>query len=270
MRYKIILLVTSALIATGCDRAAEGQSVAVINGEEITSSELNGELGLANIAPSFDKKTATSQVLQAMIDRRLLAQQARSDGLDRSPEFLSRQRRATEDLLISMLAARKLKSTKLPTPAETASFQASRPEMFGRRENWSLEQIQFETPSDPKITAQIMGSRTLSTLAEILGKNGVRYSKATTQVNSAIVPHEMYQKIAALPPGEIFIVPAGAQSVANVIVSREPAPLGDAATRPVAVAALRQAQGAKLMEGTLKDLRTKAKIEYKEGFAPKK
>jgi len=270
VRYKIILLITTALIATGCDRTAEGQSVAVVNGEEITSSELNGELGMANIAPSLDKTAATSQVLQAMIDRRLLAQQARADGLDRSPEYLSRQRRTTEDLLISMLAARKLKTTKLPTATETSSFQASRPEIFGKRETWSLEQIQYETPSDPKINSQIMASKSLSALAEVLGKNGVRYSKAKSRVSSAVVPQEMYRKIVALPPGEIFIVPAGAQSVANVIVSREPAPLSDSAARPVAVAALRQTQGAKLMEGTLKDLRDKAKIEYKQGFAPKK
>ena len=114
VRYRIAILLSTALIVAGCDRKAEGQSVAIVNGEEITSSELNGEIALANLPATLDKKAATSRILQAMVDRRLLAQQARTDGLDKSPEFISRQRRATEDLLLNMLASRKLNTTKLP------------------------------------------------------------------------------------------------------------------------------------------------------------
>ena len=269
MRYRIFIL-AAALFVSSCDRKAEGQSVAVVNGEEITSSELNAELGMARIPPGLDKKEATSRLLQSMIDRRLLSQQARTDGLDRSPEFLTRQRRATEDLLIGMLAQRKLNTAKLPSPNEVASFEASRPEMFAQRELWNLEQLQYATPTDPGVVKQIAAARSLEALAEILTANGVEFKRSKARLNSATVPHGMYEQIAALPAGEPFIVPIGSQSVASLIVSKEPVPLTGEASRPVAVAAMRRAEGAKLMEGQLKDLRTKAKIEYKEGFAPKK
>lgn len=269
MRYQMIILLSTALMASGCDRKAEGQSVAVVNGEEITSSELNGELALANLPPGMDKKSATSRILQAMIDRRLLAQQARTDGLDRSPEFLSRQRRATEDLLINMLASRKLNTTKLPSGSEIGNFEASRPELFGQREIWNIEQIQYTTPTDPQVTKQIMAATTLQGLAQILDANDVQYAKSKARISSAVVPHAIYAKIVALKPGEIFVVPAGQRSVANVIVSKEPTPLTGDATRPVAVAALRREQGAKSMEAQLKELRAKAKIDYKAEFKPK-
>lgn len=269
MKYQVFIL-AAALFVSSCDRKAEGQSVAVVNGEEITSSELNAELGMARLPPGLDKKTATAQMLQAMIDRRLLAQQARVDGLDRSPEFITRHRRATEDLLIGMLAQRKLNSAKLPSPNEVASFEASRPEMFAQRELWNLEQIQYATPTDPNVLKQIADAHSLAALAEVLTANGVEFTRGKTRLNSATVPHNLYEKIVALPASEPFIVPVGSRTVANVIVSKEPAPLAGDASRPVAVAAMRRAQGAKLMESQVKELRAKAKIDYKEGFAPKK
>jgi peptidyl-prolyl cis-trans isomerase C len=268
VRYRILML-AAALAISSCDRKPEGQSVAVVNGEEITSSELNAELGMSKLAPGMDKKAATSQLLQAMIDRRLLAQQARADGLDRSPEFLSRQRRATEDLLIGMLAKRKLNSSKLPSPNEVASFQATRPELFAQRELWNIEQLQYETPKDPNVMSQIAATHSLDALAQVLTTNGIDFTRSKARVSSAIVPHEMYEKIVALPANEPFVIPVGSRSVANAIVSKEPTPLTEDASRPVAVAAMRKAQGAKVMENQLRDLRAKAKIDYKAGFAPK-
>ena len=100
--------------ASACAKKAEGQTVAIVNGEEITAAELNAELANAKIGEGADKAEARSRVLQAMIDRRLLAQQAKADGIDKTPEFLNRQRRATEDLLISMLASRQIDTAKLP------------------------------------------------------------------------------------------------------------------------------------------------------------
>ena len=269
MRYRIFVL-AAALIVSGCDRKAEGQSVAVVNGEEITASELNSELGMARLPPGLDKPTATTQMLQAMIDRRLLAQQARADGLDRSPEFVTRQRRATEDLLIGMLAQRKLNTAKLPSPNEVASFEASRPEQFAQREFWNIEQLQYATPTNPGVIKQIAEAHSLEAIAEVLTASGTEFRRTKVRLNSATVPHAVYEKILALPATEPFIIPAGSRSVANVIVSKEPAPLTGEASRPVAVAAMRREQGTKLMEGQVKELRAKAKIEYKEGFAPKK
>ena len=49
MRAKIVLAVGLALMASACDKKAEGQTVAIVNGEEITAAELNAELASANV-----------------------------------------------------------------------------------------------------------------------------------------------------------------------------------------------------------------------------
>jgi hypothetical protein len=80
----------------------------------------------------------------------------------------------------------------------------------------------------------------------------------------------MYPQLAALGNGEPFIVPNGNRSVASAIVSREPSPLTGPPARTEAVNMLRRQNSSQSMQQRLKDLRTSAKIEYKEGFAAPK
>ena len=43
--------------------------------------------------PALDPKQARAAELQKLVDRKLLVQQAKEDGLDKSPEFINQQRR---------------------------------------------------------------------------------------------------------------------------------------------------------------------------------
>lgn len=270
MRHRTLLIASAALLFSGCDRKAGGQTVAVVNGEEITTSDLNSELQQVNIPAGMDKKVATSKVLDALIDRRLLEQQARSEGIDKSPEFLSRQRRATEQLLIAMYAQRKMKTSELPSPSEVESFQASRPEMFAKREDWTINQLLYTTPTDPRVLEQIHGTHSLDALAQVLTAAGIPFTKSQKKISSASVPHELYVKLQSAPAGEPFVVPVGERSIANGIAAREPSPVPADQARPLAVQQMRQEQGSKKMATQIKDLRAKAKIDYKEGFKPAK
>ena len=62
MRSKIILAAAVALTITACNKKAEGQTVAVVNGEEITAAELNAELAASRIPEGMNKDQARSRV----------------------------------------------------------------------------------------------------------------------------------------------------------------------------------------------------------------
>ena len=128
------MIAAGLVTLAACNNKAEGQTVAIVNGEEITLSELNFELGLANVPPGTDKAAARSQVLQSLIDRRLLTIQAKQEGVDTTPDFVSRKRRSEDELLISMLSAQRFKSVALPSARETDAFIASHPAMFANRQ----------------------------------------------------------------------------------------------------------------------------------------
>ena len=270
VRSKLVLAVGLALLASACNKKAEGQTVAVVNGEEITAAELNAELGSAKIPEGADKNQVRARLLQTMIDRRLLAQQAKTDGLDKTPEYLNRQRKMTEDVLISMLAAPQIDTAQLPANSEIERFQASHPWMFAQREQWNLEQLRFALPANAAVKAKLDQAKSLDELSKALTDSGITFNRQKNRLDTAVIPQNIYGQLATLRAGEPFIIPVGGQAVASVIVSREPTPLIGEQAKPIAVAAMRREQAAKLMQNRLSALRQTAKIEYKEGYAPPK
>lgn len=268
VRSTILFGIGLALAVSACDKKAEGQTVAIVNGEEITAAELNAELAGAGNQAGSDKDATRSRILQAMIDRRLLAQQARADGVDKSPEFLNRQRKMTEDLLISMLAARQIDTAQLPSDQEIQRFEASRPQMFANREHWNLDQLRFQMPTDPAVKAKLAEAKTLEAVAQVLTEAGVNFVRQKNRLDTALIPQNLYGQLATAAGNEPFIIPVGNLAVASMVVSREPAPVTGEQAKPMAVAAMRREQAATLMQNRLKTVRQTAKIEYKEGFAP--
>ena len=270
MKYRIVTLAAGIIALAACNHKAEGQTVAVVNGQEITLSELNFELGLANIPEGSDKSATRSQILQSMIDRRLLAAQARQDGIDTTPDFISRKRRGEEDLLISMALMRRLKSAQVPSARETDAYVASHPAMFANRELWDLAQVQYQAPKDAAIQSEIEKTHAFANLLTILQKHGIAGVQQKNRLDTAVVPAELFQKISSLPQGEPFIVRVGDRAIASVIVAREAKSVVGDQARPIAANALRKEQGAKDMANRVSGLRKAAKIDYKPGFAPPK
>ena len=270
VRSRFVLAVSLALLASACNKKAEGQTVAVVNGEEITAAELNAELASAKVPDGADKAAIRSRILERMIDRRLIAQQAKTDGIDKSPEFLNRQRKATEDLLLTMFASRQIDTAQLPAASEVEKFQAARPWMFANREQWNLDQIRFELPTDPAVRQKLEGAKSLADVEKVLTDAGITFTRQKNRLDTALVPQNIYAQINKAASGEPFIIPVGNQAVASVIVSREPAALTGEQARPIAVAQMRREQAAKLLQDRLKSVRQTAKIEYGKDYAPKK
>lgn len=259
-----ILLATSA-----CNKEATGQSVAVVNGEEISESELNEELAAANVPESADKKEVLPQLLQRIVERRLVAQKAAEEGIDRSPEYLSRQRRMNEQLLIGLYTQRQADSLKAPTPAEVQGFISSSPNVFQQRQILTLDQLSFERPADMSILQQLQNDHSLDAVSSTLTRLGIPFTKGNGRLDTATVPAQLAQQITGLPPGEPFVTPAGNRVIVSVITGRADAPLNQEEARRVATEAVRRQKLQELVEGQVKELRNTAQITYQPGYEPK-
>ncbi len=270
MNQRFVLAIVIALASTSCQRKAEGQTVAIVNNEEITAADLNAELSSGGAALTGTTKDARSIALQRLVDRRLLAQQAKSDGLDKSPEFLNQQRRMNEDLLINMMVSRHINTAQIPSSDEINRYEAGRPEMFANREIWTLEQILYPLPKNPEVVAKLGAAKTLDEVTQTLTANGIQFTRNTKKIDTVVFPHNIYAQIVAVKPGEPFIVPGSDRAVANVISAREPAPLTGDQARQIALSAMRREQQDKFILDRVKNLKATAKIQYQPGFAPPK
>lgn len=268
MKKRVILALTTVAVLSGCQKKAEGQAVAIVNDEEITAVDLNNELRNANIPDTANKDEARNAMLQRLIDRRVLVQQARKDELDKTPEFLTQQRQMTDNLLINLLLSRQMNTAQLPTADAIAKFEASRPGAFANRQVWTLDQIIYPTVKDPAILKRIAETTSFGALQQVLTSAGVKYDRASRQLDTAMFPNEIYSRVNALPAGMPFVVPGGDRTVASVITQRQPAPRSGAESRPMVLNMMRNEQGQKVLQDKVKAARTAAKIEYQKGYAP--
>jgi peptidyl-prolyl cis-trans isomerase C len=267
-RIALVTTVALGVALAGCSKKPTEQVVAVVNGEEISLPELNAELGNAQVPANVDKKLVQQQLLQRLVDRRLLAQSAKDQGLDRDPAFIVEQRRVNESLLVERLAKRTNDTIPVPTAAEIDKFIAGNPSLFNGRQLYNVDQIAFATPADPTRLKALEPAKTMAEVTAVLQQLGIQFQRANRVVDSATVPPEQMAKITALPKGEPFVVPSNGQVTVNVIVGSKAEPLPDTQARPMAVRALRSQALSKMGEQRLKEARAKAKIEYQDGFAP--
>lgn len=259
-----------AVLLSACSSKPEGQIVAVVNGEEISLSELNGELRGVNVPEGSDKKTIMRQILQSLIDRRLLAQAAKEQGLDRDPEYISMQRRASEQLLVQMYSRKASAGIKLPDAASLDKFMLENPAMFAQRTQLQLDQIVFDAPKTPGALKAFEKDKSLAEVRATAERLGLKIEAGKGGLDTATMPPEVMKQIEALPPGEPFIVPAGNKVVVSVITGRQPVVVASEQMRPAAAEALRRRQFAQLGEKRVKDARSQAKIEYQSGYEPAK
>lgn len=270
MRQYIIGTALLALALTSCQKKATGQTVAVVNGEEITASELNSELASEQSAAGADNKQARNAALENLISRKLLVQQARADGIDKSPEYLTQLRRGTDELLINMLISRRVSTAQIPTPDQINQFEASHPEAFTGREIWNLTQIIYPIPKDSTLLAKLNGAKSVDEVAQILTSAGIQFTRGERKVDTGVFPDPIYKQIVKLQPGEPFIANGADKAVASVITSRTPNPTPPEQARQVALTLMKREQTNQAVQDRVKGLRATAKIEYQPGFGPGK
>lgn len=259
----------SLLALSACQKKAEGQVVAIVNGEEITLTELNAEIAELNLPPSADKNVVRSRVLQRMVDRRLLVQAAKEAGLDRDPTYLTQERRMQEQLLVNMYGKKAMDTIRVPDAVMLDRFISTHPNAFADRKRLKLDQLVIDVPSNPQRLKELESAHTLADVATRLTSMGIAFQRSSGTLDTATIAPQVLQRINQLPAGEPFIVPNGGKLVINAIVGVEPVTLTTEQARQVAAQAMRNEELNKIGEQRLKEAKAKAKIEYQPGFEVK-
>lgn len=267
-RGMVALALGGALMLGACEAKPEGQVAAVVDGEEVTLTELNAELANARIPDNVDKKLVQRQALQRIIERKLLASAARKEGLDQSPDFIVRRQALEDSLLVQLLSQKVARGIKVPTNVDTDKFMAANPGMFANRVIYAVDQIRFATPARDDYLKQLAAAKSMDQVVAALDGLKIKYERGNVQVDSAQVPTPMLAQIQKIPAGEPFVVPMGNIVAVSLITGSKPAPLGGDQVRPAAANAVRNNELGQALQQRLKTERAQAKIEYQPGFSP--
>ena len=264
-----LALAGAAFIAiTACSSEPTGQVVAVVNGEEITQQELNAEIAELPAPPVGDKEAIRRQILQQIIDRRLMAQVAKEDGLDRDPMYVIRERRLKEELLVQMYGVKTADTVRVPDASSVKKYLADNPGKFSQRTAYLVDQISFDFPSDAKILKALEADKSLADVEETLKSFRIDYSKGANSMDSGNIPTPVLNQILSLPAGEPFIIPMQGKVVVSVITGRQPVPTTEQQASPMAAQTMRAESIGKVLRTRLDEAKAKANISYQDGLAP--
>lgn len=264
-----LALASAVLISlSACSGEPTGQVVAVVNGEEITQQELNAEISELPAPPVGDKEAIRRQVLQQIVDRRLIAQVAKEDGLDKDPMYITRQRRLNEELLVQMYGTKIADTVRVPDAASIKKYLADNPGKFSNRTAYLVDQISFDLPNDPSVLKALEADKSMADVEQTLKRFNVSYDTGKNTIDSMSIPTPALNQILALPPGEPFVVPTQGKIVVSVITGRQAVPTSEEDATPVAAQTMRAENLGKVLQTRLDEARTKATITYQEGLAP--
>jgi len=103
--------------------------------------------------------------------------------------------------------------------AQVASPPAAASAAPPGRITYLLEQI-VTGPLPPEMKPKMVPLHRLGDVEELLKREQIQFAWHRTEINSDQINPQLAQQIAALPPGEVFVVPAERGVTINVIVGR--------------------------------------------------
>jgi EpsD family peptidyl-prolyl cis-trans isomerase len=198
-RTKTALLAVSlfALVAACGETEAsvpDGQVVATIDGKDVTIHELNAEIGMIRAPAETPRKFLEQVALARVIERKMLATEARKLELDNRPQFLLSKVRAEEGLLVQALQA-DIQGNVPQTAREAAQkYIEENPQVFAERQLFSIDQIQFLRPDNLE-ALPLADAKTMGEVERVLVDADIQYRRAPQQVDTLTINPKLTTEI---------------------------------------------------------------------------
>jgi EpsD family peptidyl-prolyl cis-trans isomerase len=260
----------ATLLLAGCHKEPKGQVVAIVNGDEISMQELNAELQGVRIPDNVDRKVLRKEILERLIDRKLIVQKAKDQGVDKTPDYVAQKRRLDDNLLVSMLGQKIAQTVPVPDDRDINQYINDNPSLFAQRQRLLLDQLQFDAPKDVKRLLALRDAHSLDAVAAGLQQLGISFTRGKGVIDTGRLDPQLMKKINELPAGEPFILPSSGKFVASVIISRDTIGTPSDVARAVATEAVRRRALVKESQAQVVRARKEAEIQYQSGFEPTK
>lgn len=268
----VFLLAAIGLSACGGKKDDKpGQALASVNGEEITVLQLNEELQRAGVQAA-QQEAASKALLESLIDRQLLQNEAVKDKTDRDPKVVQSIERAKALIIAQAYMQKRIGTIAKPTPAEVEEYFAKHPGFFTQRKQFDMRELVIATADmNDKLKAAMDSAKSLEEVAVWLEANNVKFARMQLSRTSADLAPELSSKLMSMPKGQLFIIREGDRTLLIALADIKDSPVTLAQATPQIEQFLFNKKSKEAADAELKRLRAQAKIEYlnkKEGAVP--
>ena len=267
-RNKQLFFVTCVLAAalglSGCGSKEKkaGQALASVNGEEITVLQLNEELQRSGVQAA-QQEVASKQLLEALIDRQLLQNEAVKEKIDRDPKVMQAIERAKALIIAQAYMQGRVGTIAKASKAEVEDYFQKNPGLFTNRKQFEMKDLVIATKDlDPALKAAMDAAKSLEEVAVWMDAHQVKFARTQISRTSADLAPELVAKLLAMPKGQLFIIKEGERSMLIALADVKEAPVTLEAAAPQIEQFLFNKRSKEAADIELKRLRSTAKIEY--------
>lgn len=273
MRKRSLWIVTASLCLalSACGKKEPtGQVAARVEGAEITTSEVNAELNGFKAPNPQIRKQAEQAALQQVIARKVLAKAATKAGIEKTPEFAQMQQRVHDELLVQSWQQAIAKTVPEPSREEVQKFMTDHPDVYGGHKIFVVDQVRTTTPASPAVLKGLGPLNTLQDVENYLTQHQIGFQTGNGRLDVLAIDPDIAERVAKLPPNELFVVPAGNMVVINQIVSSQVVPLPPEVAFRDASAALKAKRTREAIGRKFESVLAAAKkdIKYNKDYQP--
>lgn len=261
-----------SLLLLGCDSGNAkhvGQSLATVNGTDITVHQVNAEL--RDLPTQTAEKPAEQQkkALEQVIDRELLAAKATENKLDRDPNVMLAIERSKSQILAQAYLQSRVSLAGKPTDSEISDYIDKHPQLFANRKLYNLHFLAMPSDSlNSDISAQADHAKSLDDMAAVLNERKVAFSEGQAYRTTADLPPQLLANLDAINKHPVFIMRDGSQAMLASLVFVKDAPVAhDEAVQQVEKY-LSNTRVLGAAHDEVARLRGTAKIDYAKGSEP--
>jgi peptidyl-prolyl cis-trans isomerase C len=262
----LLLLVGMGL--TACKGKGGGQSLARVNGEDITVLQVNDELARANV-PADQQQDASKKILESLIDRQVLIDEAMRQKLDRSPGVQQAIARNKAQIIEQAYLEGILSKISKPTTAEMSDYFHKHPEIFGNGKLYDMKSLLIAgRDMDDKLKAKMAAAKSLDEIETWMKSNNVHYARGVASRSTMNMPPEMAARLMSMHVGQMFVVNEGGNSMIVAIISIKDKQIQFEDAMPAIEQYFKIKNTREMVDTEVKHLRSLAKIEYLNASAP--
>ncbi|WP_297325052.1 EpsD family peptidyl-prolyl cis-trans isomerase [Nitrosomonas sp.] len=273
MRMKLIgLVLFSILVFSACDNQPKekkpGQALVSINGQEVTTLQLNDEIRRAGVRAD-QYEASSKQLLESLIARQLIVDEAIRNKLDRTPDVMQARERANAQIIAQAYLQGIVSKITKPSEAEVNEYYQKHPEYFAQRKQFDLTILRIATKDlSSELRAVIDAAKSTGEVAAWLDKKNVQYFRSLASRSTADLPLEMVTMMREKGKNHVFIINEQENSslVSVNEIKDSPVTATDAALQIEKY--LTNHKYKQAIDAEIARLRSSAKIEYLNAKAP--
>lgn len=194
------------------------QVLAKVNGDEITSHQVNGEL--QRLQMPVANTQLTTQILNSLIDRQLLVQEAVKLNIDRTPEVMQLVEMAKAQIYAQAYLARKISTQSQAKNEEINEFMAKHPEIFSHRKIFTTRSYIFPHQALKPGDAQLQSSvKNADELTAWLDSHAVKFEVLEETIPTEVLPKEVLSIADQIKVGDLLFMRDGTNIMVRSVTS---------------------------------------------------